>query len=93
MKKYFERDYQNLVVCSRNIYLEVKYIFKRTINCVPNVTKHFVPNVTKHFVPNVTKHFVPNVTKHSETLVVINKGKNNRAGFCFFLTRISVITL
>ena len=86
MKKYFERDYQNLVVCSRNIYLEVKYIFKRTINCVPN-------NVTKHFVPNVTKHFVPNVTKHSETLVVINKGKNNRAGFCFFLTRISVITL
>ena len=85
MKKYFERDYQNLVVCSRNIYLEVKYIFKRTINCVPNVTKHFVPNVTKHFVPNVTKH--------SETLVVINKGKNNRTGFCFFLTRISVITL
>ena len=68
MKKYFERDYQSLVVCSRNIYLEVKYIFKRTINCVPNVTKHFVPNVTKH----------------SETPVVINKGKNNRAGFCFF---------
>lgn len=77
MKKYFERDYQTLVVCSRNIYLEVKYIFKRTINCVPNVTKHFVPNVTKH----------------SETPVVINKGKNNRAGFCLFLTRISVITL
>ena len=69
MKKYFERDYQTLVVCSRNIYLEVKYIFKRTIDCVPNVTKH------------------------SETPVVINKGKNNRAGFCLFLTRISVITL
>ena len=55
----------------------MKYIFKRTIDCVPNVTKHFVPNVTKH----------------SETPVVINKGKNNRAGFCLFLTRISVITL